>query len=37
VLKALEKVAATGWAIKVFAPDHGPVWRKDLGFIIDFV
>jgi flavorubredoxin len=35
VLKALEKVAATGWAIKVFAPDHGPVWRKDLGFIID--
>jgi len=35
VLKALEKVAATGWAIKVFAPDHGPVWRKNLGFIID--
>ncbi|KAF0158245.1 MAG: flavodoxin/nitric oxide synthase [Syntrophaceae bacterium] len=35
VLKALEKVAATGWAIKIFAPDHGPVWRKDLGFIID--
>ncbi len=35
VLKTLEKIAATGWAIKVFAPDHGPVWRKDLGFIID--
>ncbi len=35
VLKALEKVAATGWAIKIFAPDHGPVWRKDLGFILD--
>ncbi len=35
VLKALEKVMATGWAIKIFAPDHGPVWRKDLGFIID--
>jgi len=34
VLKALEKVAATGWAIKIFAPDHGPVWRKDLGFIL---
>ena len=35
VEKALEKIAATGWAIKVFAPDHGPVWRKDLGSIID--
>jgi flavorubredoxin len=35
VLKALEKVAATGWAIEIFAPDHGPVWRKDLGFIVD--
>jgi flavorubredoxin len=34
VLKALDKVAATGWKIKIFAPDHGPVWRKDLGFII---
>lgn len=36
VEKALEKIAATGWAIKVFAPDHGPVWRKDLGFMIDW-
>lgn len=36
VLKALEKIAATGWAIQVFAPDHGPVWRKDLGFMIDW-
>jgi len=35
VLKVLDKVAATGWAIKIFAPDHGPIWRKDLGFIID--
>jgi flavorubredoxin len=35
VLKALEKVASSGWAIKIFAPDHGPVWRKDLNFIID--
>jgi flavorubredoxin len=34
VLKALEKVMATGWKIKVIAPDHGPVWRKDIGFII---
>jgi flavorubredoxin len=35
VKKTLEKVAATGWGIKIFAPDHGPVWRKDLGLIID--
>ncbi|MEN6331893.1 MAG: FprA family A-type flavoprotein [Smithella sp.] len=35
VLKALEKVMAKGWEIKMFAPDHGPVWRKDLGKIID--
>ena len=35
VLKAMERVAATGWAIKIIAPDHGPVWRKDLGFILE--
>lgn len=35
VLKALQKVAATRWAIRVIAPDHGPVWRKDLGVILD--
>jgi len=35
VLKTLEKVAATGWAIRMIAPDHGPVWRKDLGIILD--
>jgi len=35
VLKTLEKVASSGWAIKIFAPDHGPVWRKDLNFIVD--
>jgi flavorubredoxin len=35
VLKALEKVMATGWKIKILAPDHGPIWRRDLSFIID--
>ncbi len=35
VLKALDKVLATGWDIKIFAPDHGPIWRKDLGWIIE--
>ncbi len=36
VLKALEKVTASGWDIKIFAPDHGPVWRRDLDKIIEF-
>ena len=35
VLKALDKVMATGWKIKIIAPDHGPIWRKDLGGIIE--
>lgn len=35
VLKTLEKVSAAGWDIAVIAPDHGPVWRRDLGKIID--
>lgn len=35
VLKALEKVATSGMKISIIAPDHGPVWRKDLGFILD--
>ncbi|MRR15158.1 MAG: FprA family A-type flavoprotein [Deltaproteobacteria bacterium] len=35
VLKTLEKVAATGWAIKTFAPDHGPIWRKGLDKMIN--
>jgi flavorubredoxin len=35
VLKALDKVAVSGWKIKVIAPDHGPVWRKNIGRIIE--
>src|SRR5208337_2326835 len=35
VLKTLEKVAAGGLKIKIIAPDHGPIWRKDIGWIID--
>jgi flavorubredoxin len=34
VLKLLEKVAAAGLSVKMIAPDHGPVWRKDIGGII---
>jgi flavorubredoxin len=35
VLKALDKVAASGLKIKIIAPDHGPIWRKDLGRIME--
>ena len=35
VLRALEKVTAKGWKINIIAPDHGPVWRKDLGKILE--
>jgi flavorubredoxin len=34
VLKLLERVAASGLAIDVIAPDHGPVWRRDLAGIL---
>jgi flavorubredoxin len=35
VLKALDKVIATDWKIYIIAPDHGPIWRKDIAGIID--
>jgi flavorubredoxin len=35
VLKALDKVMATGWNIKIIAPDHGPIWRKNIVEIIE--
>ncbi|MGC9325951.1 MAG: FprA family A-type flavoprotein [Desulfomonilia bacterium] len=35
VLKLLEKVAETQLDIRIIAPDHGPVWRKDLGRILE--
>jgi flavorubredoxin len=34
VLKLLEKVTAAGLAFKIIAPDHGPIWRRDIGGII---
>ncbi len=36
VLKALDRVLALGLSIKTIAPDHGPVWRKDLGVILGY-
>ena len=34
VLKLLEKVRTAGLSFKMIAPDHGPIWRKDIGGII---
>lgn len=34
ILNLLEKVGESGLDIRVVAPDHGPVWRRDLGKIL---
>jgi len=34
VAKALDKLESSGIAPRIIAPDHGPVWRKDVGWII---
>jgi flavorubredoxin len=35
VLKLFDRVAELGIPIEVAAPDHGPIWRKDVGRIIE--
>ncbi|MBN1613679.1 MAG: FprA family A-type flavoprotein [Deltaproteobacteria bacterium] len=35
VLKLIDKVTATGLSFKIIAPDHGPIWRKEIGGIIE--
>ena len=35
VLKLAEKVAASGLRLDVIAPDHGPIWRRDTGRILN--
>lgn len=35
VLNLLEKVKNLGIDIKIIAPDHGPIWRKDLNKILE--
>ncbi len=35
VLKLLEKVTAAGLAFRLIAPDHGPIWRRDIGGILE--
>jgi flavorubredoxin len=35
VLKLLERVGSMNLGLKMIAPDHGPIWRTDLGRIVD--
>jgi flavorubredoxin len=35
VTKLLERVPTTGWDIKLVAPDHGPVWRSKIPWILE--
>ena len=34
VTKLLERVPTTGWDIKTIAPDHGPIWRSKIPWIL---
>jgi len=34
VTRLLDKVSSMGLEIDIIAPDHGPVWRKDVGRIL---
>lgn len=34
ILNLLDKVGKSGLDIQIIAPDHGPVWRRDLGKIL---
>jgi flavorubredoxin len=35
VLKLIEKVDKLGYEFKIVAPDHGPVWRKNIKRVIE--
>jgi flavorubredoxin len=35
ITKLLTRVSAAGLTFKIIAPDHGPVWRKDIQGILD--
>ncbi len=34
IISLLDKVEKAGIPIDIIAPDHGPIWRKDLGRIL---
>jgi len=36
VSKTLERVSQSGLDIRMVAPDHGPIWRKDIPKVLDW-
>lgn len=30
VIKLIDRIGTTGWKFNLLAPDHGPVWRRDI-------
>jgi len=36
ILKLLDRIGSLDLNISIIAPDHGPIWRKDLGKILGF-
>jgi flavorubredoxin len=36
VIRTLEKVGKLGITINVLAPDHGPIWRKDINRMLEY-
>ena len=36
VIRLLDKVGKSGLEINIVAPDHGPIWRKDINKIVEF-
>ncbi len=35
IIKTLDKISGLGWKFSIIAPDHGPIWRKDINGIIE--
>jgi flavorubredoxin len=35
VTKLIERIPTTGWDIRLVAPDHGPVWKTKIPWIVD--
>lgn len=36
ILKLIERIKTLGIAIDIIAPDHGPIWRSDVGKILSW-
>ncbi|MEO0004647.1 MAG: flavodoxin domain-containing protein [candidate division WOR-3 bacterium] len=36
IMKLIERIKTLGMAIDIIAPDHGPIWRSDVGKILSW-